>query len=525
MISLSQFPGRLLMKDFFHRIFYPIIQLEDIRPVAALLAVLTLFIAVNTQNPLNNDGILYLQAAEAFAKSGWKAAMQIYRWPFYSVLIVWLGKLTNLSFEHAAYVLNAALLVIIVTTFITLVKELGGSRTVQLFGAILIISHPRLHHYQNYIIRGFGYWGFSLLSLLYLIRYYRQLLWRHAIGWGIFINIATLFRPEGAVLCCLTPLVLLLRANSGLWSRIGCMLKPYAINILMAIILFVLWFSMPDSSSVHLGRLSEILNQFQNGLTLLINNLDSKAVLISQIVFNAPSEKWGLTMIISGLIGLCFYRLVTTLGPLQTLLCGHAISKKLMPKDDGAKRVLVYFTLLNLLIPAIHIGQTFEVFSHRFFMLASLLLLLWPPFSLHRFFQQWRDRKKVLTGNSLLFFSVSLVFIIMFVYVFIPAKPTKAYVVSAGTWLKQNMPQQASLYSNTEQIPFYAQRQLILWDAFDDTPLPKLKPNDFIALRVKRKNQAKFAELLTQLKFKTVKVFANKRGDRVVILQVSEINS
>ena len=113
----------------------------------------------------------------------------------------------------------------------------------------------------------------------------------------------------------------------------------------------------------------------------------------------------------------------------------------------------------------------------------------------------------------------------MFVYVFNPAKSTKAYVVSAGTWLKQNMPQQASLYSNTEQIPFYAQRQLILWDAFDDTPLPKLKPNDFIALRVKRKNQEKFAELLTQLKFKTVKVFANKRGDRVVILQVSEINS
>ena len=275
---------------------------------------------------------------------------------------------------------------------------------------------------------------------------------------------------------------------------------------------------------MHLVRLSELLNQSQNGLMLLINNINSKAVLISQIVLKAPSEEWGLIMIIPGLIGICFYRLVTTLGPLQTLLCGHAVYKKLVPKDNGAKRVLIYFTLLNLLIPMIHIGQTFIV-SHRFFMLASLLLLLWSPFSLHRIFQQWRDRKKVLTGNFLLFFSISLVLIIMFVYVFIPVKSTKAYIVSAGMWLKQNMPQQASLYSNEAAIPFYAQRQLILWNAFDDTPLPKLKPNDFIALRVKRKNQEKFAELLTQLKFKTVKVFANKRGDRVVTFQVSEINS
>ena len=512
------------MKFFFQRILYPIIHIEDIRPVAALLTVLTFYIAVNTQNPLNHDGILYLQAAEAFAKSGWKAAMQVYKWPFYSVVIAYLGKLTHLSFEHAAYVLNAVLLIIIVTSFITLVKEFGGSRTIQIFGAILIISHPRLHHYQNYIIRGFGYWGFSLLSFLYLIRYYRQLLWRHAIGWGIFINIATLFRPEGAVLCCFTPLVLLLRSNKGLLRRIGCTLKPYAINIMMFILFFILWFSMPDRSSVHLGRLTEILDQSQNGLMLLINNLNSKALLISQIVLKSPSEKWGLIMIIPGLIAICFYRFVTTLGPLQTLLCGHAVYKKLVPKDNGSKRVLVYFTMLNLLVPMIHIGQTFIV-SHRFFMLASLLLLLWSPFSLHRIFQQWQDRKKVLTGNSLLIFLLSIVLLIMFVYVFIPAKPTKAYVVSAGTWLKHNMPPQARLYSNGAEIPFYAQRQLILWDAFEDTPVPQLKSNDFIALRVKRKNNEKFTELLMQLKLKTVKVFANKRGDRVVILKVEETNS
>jgi hypothetical protein len=297
------------------------------------------------------------------------------------------------------------------------------------------------------------------------------------------------------------------------------------INVLLVVILFILWLSMPDRSSVNLGRLSEILNQFQNGLMLLMNSLYDKAALISEIVVGAPSKKWGLIMTIPGLICICFYRLITTLEPLQTFLCGHAICMKLMPKDDGAKRVLVHFTLINFLIPTIHIGQTFMVFSHRFFMLASLSLLLWSPFSLYRFFKQWQDRKKVLTANSLLFCLISLTLVIMSVYVFIPFKSSKAYVVSAGMWLKQNTPQQASLYSNTEQIPFYAQRRLILWNAFNDTSIPQLKPNDVIALRVKRKNNKKFIELLSKLNYKSVKVFANKEGDRVVILKVLETTS
>jgi len=125
-------------------------ELKDIRPLAAIIALLTLFIASSTKNPLNNDGILYLQTAEAFANSGWRAAMELYPWPFYSILIAMTAKLMQLSFVHAAYLLNAALLVIIVTSFITIIKELGASRPVQFIGAVVILSHPRLHHYQSY---------------------------------------------------------------------------------------------------------------------------------------------------------------------------------------------------------------------------------------------------------------------------------------------------------------------------------------------------------------------------------------
>ncbi|MCK4389170.1 MAG: hypothetical protein KAV83_02880 [Desulfobacterales bacterium] len=509
------------MKDFMQRGIYFISQLKDVRPVAALLAVVTLFIAVSIRNPLNSDGILYLQTADAFTHSGWQAAMKLYCWPFYSVLIAWLGKLAHLSFEHSAYVLNAALLVVIVTTFITLIKELGGSRTVQFFGAIIILSHPRLNHYQNYIIRDFGYWAFSLLSVLYFIRYYRNLRWRYALGWGICISFATLFRIEGAVLCCLSPLVLLVRSNTGLWSRLGYTLKAYTVNIITLAILLTWWFCMPHESSEQLGRLSEFWNQLQNGLMLLSNNLHNKAALISQTVLDDASKKWGLIMTISGLAGIYLYRLVTTLWPLHILLCAYGVCKKLMPIEDGAKKVLMYFTLLNLLIPAIFLGQQFFI-SHRFLMLSSLLLLLWSPFSLHTIYQHWRDKKTVLTGNSLLFPFLSLVFLIMFVYAFIPPKQSKIYVVSAGIWLKENMPEQAKLYSNKRQIAFYAQRQFMSWDISENLSIPEWASDDVVALRVRKKNYEKVRKCLIPLKLKPVKVFADQKGDRVIIFKVSE---
>jgi len=312
------------MKDYIRRCIYLIDQFNYIRPIAAILSLITLFIAVTTQNPINKDGILYLQTAEAFANSGLQEAMKHYKWPFYSIVIAWLSKLTHLSFDNSTYVLNAALLVIIIISFISLVEELGGSRFVQFLGALIILSHPQLHHYQHYIVRGFGYWAFSLLALLNFIRFYKHLKWRYALSWGIFISAAILFRPEGLVLCCFGPLVLLLRKETAIWNKLGNTLKAYSFNIIAISIIIAWWLNAPNRDITQLGRLSEFWNQLQNGLILLCTNINEKAVLMSQTILNDYSKKWDLTMVISGLCGIYLYKLVETLWPVHTLLFGHA---------------------------------------------------------------------------------------------------------------------------------------------------------------------------------------------------------
>jgi hypothetical protein len=505
------------MKDHIRRCIYLIDQFNYIRTIAAILSLITLFIAVNTKNPINNDGILYLQTAEAFANSGLQEAMKHYNWPFYSIFIAWLSKLTHLSFENSTYVLNAVLLVIIVISFIALIEELGGSRFVQFLGALIILSHPQLHHYQHYIIRGFGYWAFSLLALLHFVRFYKYLKWRYALSWGIFISAAILFRPEGLVICCFGPLVLLLRKGTTPWNKLGNTLKAYSFNIITISIIIVWWLNIPNRDITQLGRLSEFWNQLQNGLISLCANINEKAVVISQTVLNDYSKKWDLTMVISGLCGIYLYKLVETLWPVHTLLFGHAFWKRLMPAEKGIKRVIIYFSILNLVIPAIFLGQRFFVLS-RFLMPASLLLLLWTPFSLHYIMQKWLDKKTVFK-NNFVFPILSLAFLIMFIYAFVPPNQSKAYITTAGTWLKHNMPQQSKLYTNNFRLSYYSGKKFMEWDISDNLIIPEWSSDDFVALKTHKKHYEKIKNTLLTLKLKPGKIFANKEGNMIAVFE------
>jgi hypothetical protein len=419
--------------------------------------------------------------------------------------------------------LNAALLVIIITSFIALVEELGGSRFVQFIGALIILSHPQLHHYQHYIVRGFGYWAFSLLALLNFIRFYKHLKWRHALGWGIFISIAILFRPEGLVICCFGPLVLLFRKGTGIWNKFGNTLKAYSFNIIAISIIIVWWLNIPNRDIAQLGRLSEFWNQLQNGLILLSANINEKAAIISQTVLPDYSKKWDLTMVISGLSGIYLYKLVETLWPVHTLLFGHAFWKRLMPVEGGLKRIIIYFTILNLTIPAIFLGQQFFI-SYRFLMPASLLLLLWTPFSLHYIMQKWLDKKTVFK-NNFVFPILALAFLIMFVYAFIPPNQSKAYIVSAGTWLKYNMPQQSKLYTNNSQLSYYTGKKFIKWDVFDNLTIPQWSSDDFVALKTHKKYYEKIKNTLSSLELKPGKIFTNKEGNMIAVFEFIEDKS
>jgi hypothetical protein len=194
-----------------------------------------------------------------------------------------------------------------------------------------------------------------------------------------------------------------------------------------------------------------------------------------------------------------------------------------MPAEGGLKRVIIYFTILNLVISAIFLGQKFFI-SCRFLMPASLLLLLWTPFSLHYIIQKWLNKKTVLK-NNFVFPILSLAFLIMFIYAFAPPNQSKAYITIAGTWLKNNMPEDSNLFTNNYRLSYYAGKTYLEWDVSKINTLPGWRSYDFVALKTKQKHYKKITNTLLPLKLRPDRIFANKEGNMIAIFEFIKDNN
>ena len=163
---------------------------------------------------INIDGILYLQAAEAFSLGNIDEALAIYKWPLYPFLISLINQITTLNFELSAHILNGMLTALTCIAFVLLTREIGAGSVTITIAALVIVFFPGLNELRSYIIRDHGYIAFYLLSLYYLIRALHLRSRVTFLTSMIAMGIATLFRIEGSVFLIAMPIIYLnSRAN------------------------------------------------------------------------------------------------------------------------------------------------------------------------------------------------------------------------------------------------------------------------------------------------------------------------
>ena len=264
---------------------------------AGLLSLVLTLVMLSYNEPFNPDGLIYLKTAELFAAHGFKAAFNNYNWMFYPTLIVLTSKITTLSFLHATYLLNAILDAATVLLFIALLKELGGSRKIQIIGALVILFFPYLNFMRQDIMRGHGYYPFAFLSILLLMRFYKNYKWRDSIGWGIAIMLATLFRIEGAVLACFLPLVLIFKPQLKFTHKVKYILQAYTIQIKMLVL--ILCYAAYSGSS-NLGRLSEFTGQLTHGTQNTWQALQNASHVIATQILGFHLFRYGMAYFLSG---------------------------------------------------------------------------------------------------------------------------------------------------------------------------------------------------------------------------------
>jgi len=467
--------------------------------------------AVRATPLLNNDGIVYLQAAEAFARGGNAAAQAVHAWPFYPGLIAALSAALGMSLETAAHVLGAALLALASAAFVLAVRELLASPGTQWLAVAVVLSHPGLNRFRPLVVRDFGTCAFALLAVVLVLRYDRRNGLPLAVAWALVGAIAVLFRPEAALLVAAAPFALLADGELPFRLRAVRALKLAAVPLFGLAAVGGWLMSSPAAARALETGLAPFVQPLTAGLRRGADGLARSFPLPHGREYAPYILLWGLLVVpvvkmlkVSGLVhaGLGAYGL---------------LGRDARPVRTGARRVLAALTASAILtLYGFLLKQLFV--ETRYALLASLLLCVGAPFALAALLAR-RGSSRVIPAvvGAALLFSLAVGFR--------GTGTGDEHIAAALAWLRERTPGSARLYTNSIQVAYYS-RRAVSWEEvyraigeerFDPAAVAR---SDYSVLRfgpgdVETARRAAFE----RSGVRAVRSFENAAGERVIVYQ------
>lgn len=472
---------------------------------------------------INPDGICYLMSAQMMDSTSIKDAMAFCpqaKWPFYSILIYAFQQISHLPYLVSAQILNAILTLTTVIAFMKIVETLGANRRIIWIAALIILFDHMFNGLRDNIIRDHGFWAFYLLSVYFLQLWFKKPTWTTAILWNASLIIATLFRIEGAIFLLIMPFVAFFQFQQTFFSRMKNFFMLISILVLIVTLFCIkqLWFS--DDGAHQLGRVNEIFAQFQEGWRYIYGRYYAVRTGLLSHVMPAEAAPDVNAIIVFLWLGSYLYNVMLTLGWASTLLLIYAF------KSRAAKitsPVIIGYLLVNVCMTLGFMAENFFT-SKRYLVALMLILMLWLPFAVNDLFKKYKSlpHRLFLIIIAIVFFASALGGIVEF-------GRSKFFIRTAGTWIANEVPNEAKLYSNDFQLMYYSNH--FNKNLFQTSPSylqvkdftnGKWKQYDYLALRLSGKKEGEqVAILLSELTNVTpMKIFSDKQGNRIAVYKI-----
>ena len=492
-------------------------KLHDVRVYAAAASLILSAWAVYIDDVINHDGILYVQAAQLIGRGEWADAVSLHKWPFYSCLIALTSTITGLDLEPAAHLIDALLLALVVTSFITLVQILGGDRRTCVAAAILVLLYPGLNEYRSYVVRDFGYLGFYLLSLAFYFKAQNSVHWRLHAVWFSCAVIAGLFRIEGFAL--LLTMLILIRAKH--WKGRVLYVKASMVTLAALAVMFLAfswWFAAKSADGV-----GDAMRSFVNHMLQPTNR--RLQVLSENLLPKYSADHAPIILLVSG-ITILVVEIVARLTVINAVLVGHAWYRGFLFPLAGAKRIWLSLIAVSLSILIVIVAFNFFL-TGRFPLALSLILMLAAPFSLRVLYEDWRAKPRSAIAHNWKFPAVAILMMLTGLNG-VTRSTDKGYLKEGALWIEANASPKASLLSNEIVVTHYAGR-----DVFDEVQPRDMEQTeallqsdtwhryDYLALNVNHRKREKAEIWTAQLGLKPVKIFTNRRNDQLLIFSTT----
>lgn len=473
-------------------------------------------------NVINDDAVLYLKSAEAFARGDWQGAVEIYPWPFYSLVVAATHLATGLNVDSAAYMLGIVLYGVLVWAYLDIARMCGADRRTLWFAALFILLLPTLNDYRTFIIRDIGFWAFYLLGLRALLRFQWRPTLVAAFAWGVAMTIATLFRIEGVVFLFTLPFVVLWRPQSG-YPRALMHFAQLQLVLVAGAVVAIIWFAAQGPGAFS-GRLLEPLVWAHLFGEQLSSGMLDKAEALREHVLVYYSRDFAMAGVLAILVSILLTYIGKSLGLLGWLAIGYGLAQRAFAFAVIPQRTLMTALAVNIAVLIIFLVPQFFL-TGRYVMSLTLTFAVLVPFGLAGMHRRWRDRAGS-RARAWLFPAIVLLLAFMAVDSLWSFGASKNYLKEAGLWLRTNTPAAVRLYSGSTVVGFYAQKSGDEWKR-SQPPLERiLRPDalsryDYVVVSVARRDA--LPERLSSVR--PVRQFSNRKNDRVLIFRTEDIAS
>jgi len=471
---------------------------EDWRAKLVLLIILSLcfklwvLLRVEVINP---DAVLYLKAARHCLLGNFREALDIYRMPFYPLLIAAVRQFFAPNLVLAGQILSVFFLVGMLVPCFLLMREVWNDNAA-FWGGALLATTPYFNRHAVDIMRDPPFLFFLAWSMWATWRLLKTKDWRWAALAGAMATLATLSRVEGALLFFALPAAWFLetrRLPIGHRTRILAILiltGPICISPVAAWLTFRLG-ELPAS------RIPELLMVKEN-LSLIAEKYHLHYEMLTNLEKQLPdgghpSNLFELTRHYIPFIYLIAlaHSLVRVVHP-AIFIASLAGLKTWRHVSSSFRRVSGSVFVFYLLLAMLRLFQDIW-YSKRFIYTPVLILTLWAGYGV---VLMWRwQRKRWQQGWNR--WAASIVILVLLL---LPAFKAVMYehgreknIRQAGYWLADHSPPAAMTLTNDLRIAFYADREYVDVDiAGDMSKRARQHESAYIALRGTRNELARF---------------------------------
>ncbi len=470
---------------------------------------------------VNNDGIEYIKSARAILEGDWAAAVQTYKWPFYSAIIATISGVSGLSLVVSAYVFNAICYVSLVLAFIGLVRLLGGDRSTLWFAALIILAFPVANKFRPYLIRDPAFLAFFLSGCYAYFLHIRTGEIKHnALAIVCFI-LGALFRIEGLIYLFASQGYLFGQRFGGQDKRL---LRLVAlIGLLVVLFIFITWWQFTPTDKIgYASILSQPVQFIEAAWHQVLKEMSHRLAVMESHILVGYSRSYAGVVLLWSAVSIVLLKLIHSLHYLYFILVIVAWKKGLLfPAKELYRpwRFLIFIALLILL--GFVLIEWF--LSARYPISVALLLLLACPFLLANWYAE------IAAGRRQRKFWLVLGLIVLAGIKSLDLATKKHYLKAAAAWMDKNIPQDASVYTNNRIIGHYFGRTTKIdpywpsWEPFMTGAVLARKYLDYGAIYIEHSDSEYIKNIPVLLKRRMLAKFMNEKGSVVMIFDFSQL--